>query len=153
MILSNICHTILLIHNITSVRTEMALHIFIYLQKGNTAKSLNLPNLRLLDLDRGQKKVPNPNGIITNPRMKNPHLNTLRDTMFEFNAAALPNITERSSDAYDNSFDSLLSPSKTCDWLSSDPFGYSSGEESPDEENDRSGDRQLSMLKKLGYVW
>jgi len=104
---------------------------------GNTAKSLNLPNLRLLDLDRGQKKVPNPNGIITNPRMKNPHLNTLRDTMFEFNAAALPNITERSSDAYDNSFDSLLSPSKTCDWLSSDPFGYSSGEESPDEENDR----------------
>ena len=52
---------------------------------GDTAKSLNLPNMRLLDLDRGSRKMVPPVGIITNPRMKNPHLNTLRDTMFEFN--------------------------------------------------------------------
>ena len=95
--------------------------------------------MRLLDLDRVvQKKVPPPVGIITNPRMKNPHLNTLRDTMFDFNVKVLPNINERTSEQDDNSFDSLLSPGKDYDWLSGDPFGYSSGEESPDdEENER----------------
>ena len=105
---------------------------------GNTAKSLNLPNLRLLDLDRvAQGKVPNPVGIKTNPRVKNNHLNTLRDTMLEFNVAVLPNINERNQSTEDNSFDSLLSPSKSCDWLSGDPFGYSSGEESPEEDNEK----------------
>ena len=104
---------------------------------GDTAKSLNLPNLRLLDLDRsGRKKVPPPVGIITNPRMKNPHLSTLRDTMFEFNVN-LPNINERRNEFEDNSFDSLLSPSKSYDWLNGDPFGYSSGEDSPDEDNEK----------------
>ena len=115
---------------------------------GDTAKSLNLPNMRLLDLDRvGQKKVPPPVGIITNPRMKNPHLNTLRDTMFDFNVKVLPNINERTSEHEDNSFDSLLSPSKNYDWLSGDPFGYSSGEESPDEDNDRMIKIQPSKIK------
>ena len=78
-----------------------------------------------------------PVGIITNPRMKNPHLNTLRDTMFEFNVNVLSNINERQNEHSDNSFDSLLSPCKTYDWLSGDPFGYSSGEESPDEDNEK----------------
>ena len=104
---------------------------------GDTAKSLNLPNMRLLDLDRSSRKKVPPVGIITNPRMKNPHLNTLRDTMFEFNVNVLSNINERQNEHDDNSFDSLLSPCKTYDWLSGDPFGYSSGEESPDEDNEK----------------
>ena len=103
-----------------------------------TAQSLNLPNTRLLDLDRSTRKKVPPVGIITNPRVKNPHLNTLRDTMFEFNVNGnvLSNINERPNELEDNSFDSLLSPSKSYDWLSGDPFGYSSGEESPDEDNE-----------------
>ena len=45
---------------------------------GETAKSLNLPNLKIIDIS--QSKV-QPSGIKTNPRMKNPMLNTLRDTI------------------------------------------------------------------------
>ena len=90
---------------------------------GETAKSLNLPNLKLIDA--AQSKV-QPSGIKTNPRMKNPLLSTLRDTMFEF--SALPNINERLNE--NESFDSVLSPSKACDWLSGETFEYSSEDES-----------------------
>ena len=90
---------------------------------GETAKSLNLPNIKLIDAS--QSKV-QPSGIKTNPRMKNPLLNTLRDTMFEF--SALPNINERINE--NESFDSVLSPSKACDWLSGETFEYSSEDES-----------------------
>ena len=96
---------------------------------GETAKSLNLPNLKIIDIS--QSKV-QPSGIKTNPRMKNPMLNTLRDTMFEFTVNAMPNINERINE--NESFDSVLSPSKACDWLSGETFEYSSEDESQYED-------------------
>ena len=93
---------------------------------GETAKSLNLPNLKIIDISQSKFQ---PSGIKTNPRMKNPMLHTLRDTMFEFTVNA---INERINE--NESFDSVLSPSKACDWLSGETFEYSSEDESQYED-------------------
>jgi len=100
---------------------------------GDTTRSLNLPYIGIAGgSDLRQRKM-SPSGIVTNPRMKNPMLTTLRetmsndllDTLVNINLEEKLEISER-REVEENSFDSLLSPSKACDWLSSDPFELSS---------------------------
>jgi len=113
---------------------------------GDTTRSLNLPVLGI-ENDIRQRKM-SPSGIITNPRVKNPMLTTLRETMSNDQLSTLfVNIdvdeksdTAEEKDLQENSFDSLLSPSRACEWLSSDPFELSS-----DEENSPNDPRMIKI--------
>jgi len=113
---------------------------------GDTTRSLNLPVLGI-ENDIRQRKM-SPSGIITNPRVKNPMLTTLRETMSnDLLSTLFVNIdvdeksdTAEEKDLQENSFDSLLSPSRACEWLSSDPFGLSS-----DEENSPNDPRMVKI--------
>merc|ERR1719154_558157 len=120
---------------------------------GETSRSLKLPLIgqELLTLSRKMS----PSGIVTNPRMKNPLLLSLRESMnsndmletlismddnkFDDNLE----ISERNGTG-ENSSDSLLSPSKDVDWLSGDPFDVSS-------ESGNSGDdpRMVRIQPKI----
>jgi len=106
---------------------------------GDTTRSLNLPLLGFGN-DLRQRKI-SPSGIMTNPRMKNPMLSTLRETMNHDLLATLANIDiedkvdfSEGRELVENSFDSLLSPSKACEWLSADPFELSSDEGDIDDD-------------------
>merc|ERR1719470_598274 len=100
---------------------------------GETTRSLNLPYIGIAEGSDLRQRRMSPSGIVTNPRMKNPMLTTLReamshdmlDTLVGMNMEDNLEISER-REMEENSFDSLLSPSKACDWLSSDPFEMSS---------------------------
>jgi len=105
---------------------------------GETTRSLNLPGVGF-ETDLRQRRL-SPSGIVTNPRMKNQMLTTLRENMSTDLLATLVNmdiddtVDKEARDIQENSFDSLLSPSKACDWFSSDPFELSDGEGSSPED-------------------
>merc|ERR1719318_1475199 len=99
---------------------------------GETTRSLNLPYIGIAEGSDLRQRRMSPSGIVTNPRMKNPMLTPLReavsidmlDTLVGMDME--DNIESERREMEENSFDSLLSPSKACDWLSSDPFEMSS---------------------------
>ena len=117
---------------------------------GETSRSLKLPLIGIGPDLHGHRKM-SPSGIVTNPRMKNPLLTTLREAMSNDTLDDLTSldsedkseISERKG-MEDNSFDSLLSPSKACEWLSADPFELSS-------DADKSGDdpRMIKIQPKI----
>jgi len=112
---------------------------------GDTTRSLNLP---IIGIENIRQRKMSPSGIITNPRVKNPMLTTLRETMSNDQLSDLfVNIdvdeksdTAEEKDLQENSFDSLLSPSRACEWLSSDPFELSS-----DEQNSPNDPRMVKI--------
>merc|ERR1719431_64001 len=112
---------------------------------GDATRSLNLP---VLGIENIRQRKKSPSGIITNPRVKNSMLTTLRGAMSNDQLSSLfvnIEVDEKSDTAeekelQENSFDSLLSPSRACEWLSSDPFELSS-----DEENSPNDPRMINI--------
>jgi len=97
---------------------------------GDTSRTLKLPNLTIGNELRQRK----PSGIKTNPRSMNTYLqNMITEELIKVPELKLETSVNLSVHDYvEDSFDSLLSPSRAYEWLSGNPL-ETSYEKSPDD--------------------
>jgi len=97
---------------------------------GDTSRTLKLPNLTIGNELRQRR----PSGIRTNPRSMNTYLHTMiTDELIKVPELKFETSVDLSGhDNVEESFDSLLSPSRAYEWLSGNPL-ETSYEKSPDD--------------------